>query len=149
MRPERRVSPAEYDPFAELDTVGKIDLMRRHYHAARPKDKCRVNFINDVGFGDRVDLVEPYHLRVPPEPHLVAAANNVQVPDPRVVAHRQLFCPDKNIQVTDRHIVIDRTFAGVNNRQSDPHTLSDLVTKQMPVTKPLKKRREDRDNPFE
>ncbi len=101
VRPERRISPSENDAAANLDSIGKVDLMSRGDNAAITEDKHRIDFIDNFGVGDRVDLVHPHYLAVASQTYLVAATNDIEMSDAHVVLDHDLLHSRHDVQMTN------------------------------------------------
>src|SRR6185295_17692121 len=96
VRPERRVTPAEYDAPADFDAVSEINLVPGRDDTAITQNENGIDWIDDLGIRDRVDLVHPDYLAVSSQSYFRTAANHVQVSDARMVFDVEFFdaCDD-------------------------------------------------------
>jgi hypothetical protein len=106
----------------------------RRNDAAGAKGKSRIDRVNNIRLGDRVDFIHPNDLRVTSEVNFVAAPDYVQVPDSYVIINFKLLDPEDQVEVPNLHIVADTAFARADDAQSDAHPFSNFVSKKQPVT---------------
>ena len=99
-------------------------------YRSRANNKRWIDRINYFRIGDRVDFVEPYYVRVPADPHFVAAANNIQVTDAHVITHPQTRDADDDIKVSYGRIRIDFAPARVDYAEANMDATANLVTKE-------------------
>jgi hypothetical protein len=113
--------------------------------AAGAQNEPRVGRIDHDRVWNRVYLVEPYNLSVTTEPYFVAASKDIQVADLYVVTHLEFANPNYQVEMTDLCIILDNTFARVDNAQPDPDPFPDFIPEEQPEAWPLQERREQGD----
>jgi hypothetical protein len=55
--------------------------------------------------------------------------------DTHMVSHSQLLHADNHIEMADPDVVFNLTLSCVNDAEAKVNTLSDLITKEQPVTR--------------
>ena len=104
-----------------------------------PHNKPGIDRINYFRIGNRVDLVEPYYVRVPADSHFVATTNNVQMANANVIAQDQFLNSENHIKMSNFNIVFNHTLFGVDNAKTETHTLPHLIAKQQAIAWPHQK----------
>ena len=104
--------------------------MPRCDDAAITQDKNRIDWIDDFGIGDRVDLVHSDDLAISSQAHFVSAANDIQVADANVIFDRNLLNARDDVKVTDAYVVVDRALAGVDDADTNADAFADSITKK-------------------
>jgi hypothetical protein len=67
------------------------------------------------------------------------------VPDAHVVFNRELLNARDDVKVTDRYIVVEHAFAGVNDAEPDPNSFANSIPEKQTVHGAFEKRGEERD----
>ena len=94
------------------------------------QNKYRIDWINNFGIGDRVDLVQANDLAVSTECYFRSAANDVQVSDADVVFDHDLLDTRDDVEVTDDYVVVDRALARVDDADADSDAFADPVSEE-------------------
>jgi hypothetical protein len=132
--PERRISSSEYCSTAYFNPISKIDLVSGSDHAAIAENEPWVSRIHNVGIGNRIDLVESNYFRKSAQRDFVAAANNIQVSDARMVSDDQLLNSDYEIEVPDLNVIGNLTVSRIKQTTANADPFSDLVSKEQTIT---------------
>ena len=104
--------------------------MSRRDDAAITQNKNRIDWIDDFGIGDRVDLVQADDLAVSTQAHFVATANDVQMADADVIFNHDLLNARDDVKVTDAYVVVDRALTGVDDADTDADAFADAVSEE-------------------
>src|SRR4051794_37330288 len=106
--------------------------MRRDNNTAVTEYESRICLVYHIGLGNRVDLIKPNDLGIPTEADFIAAADDVQMSDPAMVADSEFLCPQQYIEMSDLDVIAYLTGRSVNYRESNAHPFTDLVSKKPP-----------------
>ncbi len=98
--------------------------------AAIAEQKHRIDLVDDVRIGDRVDLVHADELAVSTQAHFVSTANDVQMADADVVFDRNLSNARDDVEVTDADVVVDRALTGVDDADTDADSFADPISEE-------------------
>jgi hypothetical protein len=133
VRPERRIAATKNRPATNRNSVGEVYLVSSRNDAAGAKREARIDLINHLGLGNGVDFIHADDFGVTSKTHFIAASYDVQKSDSYVVTDLQLLYSDNQIQMSDANVVVDSAFACVDNAETDPHALSDLIPKKQTI----------------
>ncbi len=114
--------------------------------AAIAENKYRIDLVDDLRIGNRVDLVHPDYFAVATQTHGRAAANDIQVTDTHVVADRKLLYACDYVQMADLHVVFDGALMRVDDAKPDANSFADLISKEQSIKWTFKKGWQDREN---
>ncbi len=145
MRPERGITTRQYRAASDFDSVGEVYLMSSCYDAAIPQQKPWIDWVNNIGVRNGVNLVQAHYFRIPSQRDFASPTNNVQMPNPNVLPDAQLFHAQHQIQMTYLNVIVDRTLARIYDAETDFYPAANLITKEEAIEASFEKRREKRD----
>lgn len=102
MGPQRRVASPNYGASPNFNTIGEINFVAGSNYAAIAQREARVEWIDSVGLGYRIDLIHPNQFGISAQTDQIAATYDIQVPNPDMITHDEFLHTNKNVQMTNR-----------------------------------------------